>query len=752
MLYSSNLSVFIGDLPPQVTACIEEICAYYGLDQVPVLLYGKFHVVVPVTMPVAVPTRGIVNGIDIRSAEPMLIQISLHQYPYVAPYILSDRDDFPRQMLPHLYLSKPGEPPALCLVRNGYHEWFANKRVPDLLLVAENWLDKAAQGKLATDGDEYDPLLLTGSSGTHIYQYDDMDRWATERIPFLKGQPFSLLLSYTYLGQYKSSSGLTYRTLSVVPLLTLDSVKDAIRKANAEDDINSRAKSLLSILVWRDDEAVQDDYIASLPSTWGALKVFFKLKGIDIESIVRIYKESGCHFLNGIPIVFAIKRPKKMVGYDGAFQFINFLVSAGDFQSDNYLDDAEVSIQLHLEPFSKALAAKVTGESREAKTLFIGAGSLGSKMIMHDARTGKITLGVTDEDKFLEHNLARHALYSDKVGQNKALATVDEIKAFFESDKTGDITAYDRRAHTIDKTVLNNYNWLVDTTAGIDVLNFLSTESFSAGTNIARAELADDGRLGLLYIEGEKHNPRVDDLVNLAYFRAMEDPSLRGWRQRDSRREATTLSVGLGCSSTTSIIADDTISLHAALFSKVLYRNESRKLIGEKGLLYVSKLDDTGMPATLSWYELVEPFDLFTCQRGSGWTVRMYSGLAKQLISLCRSKKVETGGVLIGIANYKTKTIHVYDIITEPRDSKGTCTGFNRGTRGLPERVDRIKEITGNMIGYIAEWHTHPMNLRSLSETDKTTISGLLETNRRTPIPTCAVIATNTEVLVFVTE
>ena len=149
----------------------------------------------------------------------------------------------------------------------------------------------------------------------------------------------------------------------------------------------------------------------------------------------------------------------------------------------------------------------------------------------------------------------------------------------------------------------------------------------------------------------------------------------------------------------------------------------------------------------------VQPFDSFLCKAGSNWEVRLKNGLTSRLLTLCIQKgKVETGGVLIGLANYKTKTIHVFDIIEESQDSKGNCTGFLRGIKGLPDQIESIKEKTGSVIGYIGEWHTHPMNMERLSARDKETIKELIIINRRYPIPTCAIIVTNNKILSFVFE
>jgi hypothetical protein len=75
-----------------------------------------------------------------------------------------------------------------------------------------------------------------------------------------------------------------------------------------------------------------------------------------------------------------------------------------------------------------------------------------------------------------------------------------------------------------------------------------------------------------------------------------------------------------------------------------------------------------------------------------------------------------------------------------------------RGVKDLPQAIDAIKENTGGIIGYIGEWHTHPMDLENLSGTDKDTVGKLVVMNNSIPIPTLALIVTTSKLLPFVFE
>ncbi len=749
-LYSKEWEVYIEELSPSIKECIDQIKSFFSIDVITVLKYDAYSIVIPVTYTIPIPPNGTVNDIDIRPEEPMLVQISIKNYPYEIPKLLSDRRDFPKQNLPHLYASRNNNPASLCLVRNSPNEWFANKTILDLLDVARQWLYKAAIGKLVEDGNEFDPIRLECYCGYHIYKYNILNEIVSQKVRFLPEFPFTLLFSYIYKNDYQNKKGLIHRSLSPVPFIQKNDFLKIIPKISQEsNDISP----LFSILIWNEDDVVEEEYSTILPTTYSDLKRYFERRKIDIEKIIISYKQANCMIKNGIPIIYAMKRPKKMVGYDGQYEFINFLVSASGSKNVIIPENATVLIQRHIEPFSKELASKVSGDQRNVKSLFIGAGSLGSKIIIHDARSGKLDIGVIDNDNLLQHNLVRHALFNSKIGLNKSEAIVKEIGDLFEFDNRNGFKSFPIKIKDLTIETVSNYDWVVDTTASVDVLNWLTNEVLPSHIIVARGELADEGQLGLLYIEGKNRNPRVDDLVNLAYYEAMNYPVLMEWRKRDAKREINSLSVGLGCSSTTTVMPDDTISFHASIFSKVLYNQSHRKTIADDGLLYLSINNNDGLPSINSEYKLVIPFDIYPCLRGSNWELRMMSGINKRLLSLCNEKhNIETGGVLVGMVNYKTKVIHVFDIIVEPSGSSGTCNGFTRGNRRLPDEIDIIKKKTGNVIGYVGEWHTHPMNLESLSSRDSETIAKLIPINNQTPIPTCAVIVTKEKILPYIFE
>ncbi|MDP1812410.1 MAG: Mov34/MPN/PAD-1 family protein [Sediminibacterium sp.] len=746
-LYSTSYQPYSGNLPLPLKEAIEEICRYFKVSEVPVLLGDKYHIVVPVILKVAIPSRGSVGGIDIKESEPLLIQMSINHYPLIAPFILSDRIDFPVPHLSHLYATAAGEPARICLVRGNPHEWFGNKRMADLLWATEEWFYKAATGKLDTDGNEFDPVRLINYTGYHVYQYETMRDIVNAAVPFLPDYPLAGLFSVASEDSKDKGNSSTFTTQKV---LTAYEMTEAVKLMGRTEIVNeSRVnRNLLSIVVWHPENLANDLYQTGYPRNYKGLKEYFDSAKIPIDEILQFLVNKRWLGTEMMPIIHAVRRSKKIVGFNGEYDFFNLAIIPALLKG-KIQDRSIVTLHSHIEPFSSSLANKISGEMHDTNTIYIGAGSLGSKMVMHDARSGNLNMGVCDEKPLLAHNMVRHALYSSHIGQNKAEAIVAELKKMYTTDLKRNFIAYPDAAHFLSDPLLAPYELLVDTTASINTQNWLVQKKFSKEITIARGELVDQGRVGLFYIEGKNRNPRLDDLVNLAYFRSVVNKDLEQWRKEDVKRNIDTLDIGMGCSSNTVVMPDDIISFHAANFSRTL--NLANVSGSTKGLFYVScgkLLPGSEIKDTSEW---VLPFDCFNCLLDSGWELRFIGGLSQRLISISNLHAPrETGGVLIGMISHKTKSIHVFDILEAPVDSKATSSSFTRGTQGLKETVNDFLERSGNMIQYIGEWHTHPMNLESPSAQDINTVSELFPKNEDIGIPTISVIVTKEKILPYV--
>jgi proteasome lid subunit RPN8/RPN11 len=150
---------------------------------------------------------------------------------------------------------------------------------------------------------------------------------------------------------------------------------------------------------------------------------------------------------------------------------------------------------------------------------------------------------------------------------------------------------------------------------------------------------------------------------------------------------------------------------------------------------------------------VVEPLTVLLAVNDSNWQVRIVpTVLHKIREELNRTSPQETGGVFIGRASFKTKTIHVVDLVLAPPDSQANQVCFFRGIQGLPEQVAAVTEATGGQLGYIGEWHTHPQGPECMSQTDAEAVRRFKQEFQAltSPLPVFLLIATPTTFLPFV--
>jgi len=114
--------------------------------------------------------------------------------------------------------------------------------------------------------------------------------------------------------------------------------------------------------------------------------------------------------------------------------------------------------------------------------------------------------------------------------------------------------------------------------------------------------------------------------------------------------------------------------------------------------------------------------------------------------------KNETGGLLIGFAHKKRKIIYVTRILPPSPDSEGSPYAFRRGVQDYPEILDQIHYLTGNMLGYVGEWHTHPKGVPKASATDLAALASISSTLAAAGLPAHILIVSPQGVASFLGE
>jgi proteasome lid subunit RPN8/RPN11 len=382
--------------------------------------------------------------------------------------------------------------------------------------------------------------------------------------------------------------------------------------------------------------------------------------------------------------------------------------------------------------------------------LLIGCGALGSKVGLHLARAGLTNLTLVDNDELSPHNLVRHGLLAEQLGQNKAAALQQAIEAIFQERQQAISTkAISENAFEVirggQQSLLSEHSQIIDCSASVSLLNVLADSNLSVP--VMRAELADEGNLGILLREGRDRNPRVDDLQMCLYDLAIDDDRIAAWLQRQ-KGESTgigsgleEITIGLGCSSATVRMADDVISYHAALAAMSI----KKRWVGneERSGIQVSYLGDNSVDfGGVDFHEVARVRELIPSNTPN-WTVRLshkaYSYIQVETVAALPN---ETGGLLVGFIHYKRKIIYVTRALPPPQDSEGYPYAFKLGIQDVPEQLEVIYQRTGGVISYVGEWHSHPNGSEQLSTTDLAAVKQISAHLQRARIPTHIIIAT----------
>jgi integrative and conjugative element protein (TIGR02256 family) len=749
--FSFRLQVFDGEI---TNTSLRDTINSLKVNSDQIFQWDAERIAVSVEMKVDLPPLGNFQGVDIRSVEPILLVFHLSEYPTDPPKAYPDRIDFPKNSLAHLYVAVNDKPPGFCLVRGGLKEWYANKRISDLIIRIQNWLRDAAAGVLTVDGDEFDPLRLEGYSGTVVYDYDAIVKVAQENQSFHPDSNFALaFFERTHEGS------LTFTFQNFITKQNIENTLEVFIKEKAKDQTSASTKKFnFGYILWSLQNDVFDEYDVSLPGDLTSFRAYCTKYKIDFSALERYIAAEDLNNTVLIPVILAIKRPRKIIGYSSNIEFINFYlrVDSPDVEEGAIINNVPVKFQSHNQPLTVEKALKISGlgEAIPGINLVFGCGALGSKVVMHFARSGIVNNLLFDPDNFSSHNLVRHTLLSNHVGMNKAMALEQVIKQIFYSQKLFTFNASRIEKEFLKDELVNKCTWIFDFTASMAFFQRLVNLKNIKGPTLSCGFITHFGKLGILFIEGKDRTPRIDDLKALLYDNYKSHTFISEWLKEEANGANSGLievNVGVGCNSETIVLSDEIVSLHAAFFASVI-KNEMRHNSG-RARMYISKVSNSDSFG-VSTYELdIPPLTTLTPLNDPSWEVRIKKSILEVLKSqMGLAMPRETGGVLIGRANYKTKTIHVTDVILEPPDSRSNHVCFFRGIAGLSDEVDVINRESGNQLGYIGEWHTHPFGPDEMSDTDYRTIRKFRRqfNELSSPLPVFLLIVTPTIIVTYV--
>lgn len=679
---------------------LDDICRIGNLSAITLdRAYYKHgeNIVVRVTIELSLPTRYDVEQGLVNRIEPAFIEFS-KDYPDTVPHAYIGRLDFDVKHAPHIYCDKDGLR-GICLFRGNGNEWYADMEIEDYIKQLRSWYEDLASESNLTDGCEYEPLRLEGYSGNLIYDYERLSKL----IDRLNTTP-----TYWYLmGFVKCGQDYVW---------------------NLED--KDQHPVMCGAICWNKEHEF-NDYDVNLPKTFGALKSYAEKYQVDFSEPCNVI--SSFNVRNFI-IILAIRRSRKLIGVNSNYQFVNFMVHCDTKEDGSYIlsDSSQVSFYAQSSPFTQTKAREISGldTTISPSLIFAGCGALGSKIATHFIRSGMTNILFMDPDRMNVHNLARHALYADSVGVNKALAMKKIADECYKCEKSQTISLQYPLQNLFDifsdnQDYKNDY--IIDFTASKVVYNQLV--HCSNRPNVISGAIYDSGSFALLMCEDKEMKYRLDDIFVSFMAQYKEDRFISKYLMDDKRRGTdpmTHLHVGLGCNSETFVLSDDIISLYAAGMSISL--KQIFKSGCSDGICLMYTLDPSG---GVSVRQIKLPD--FRYYDSDGWSIRMDFRVIEELQDQARKYcAYETGGYLIGNCNLKNKTIHVVDCLEAPVDSEHSPDSFVLGKEGYQKIEAGIRRKSGCNFGYIGEWHSHPNGPEEFSETDIVEFENKITELRRT--------------------
>jgi hypothetical protein len=645
---------------------------------------------------------------DIRKTE--RIAAVFHAADTHYPEALALRPTFPR--VPHLNAKFTEFPRSLCLYDKSWPEVALRWTPAAFVERVRYWLAQTARGVLHQDDQPLEQLLF--DSGLRI------------------------ILPNAVLKDVSSQKPVR---LDMHPICD----PKAIRTLIAVEPQGKGPSGIKFVAVTFTAEPQKHGIIRSTPTTLAELHEFLTAGGIDLLDELRP-RLDACKDANlldarlAIIVAFPLTRkedsdPEKWdfwafltfktvrevgieIGHWGQIgpRVVNLIGTLDPAKRGQGIHLALLSPYLEFTRSSGAVANGIEPDLR--KVVAVGAGALGSQVIVGLARTGFGRWTVIDEDDLLPHNLARHVLPGDFVGIPKAPGVAIYLNQLYSEEApakgiVADVLSPGDESEAIAKA-FSDAEVILDIAASVPVARHLAISVESKARRVS-VFLNPTGTDVVVLAEDKKRTLPLDALEMQYYRAAATDERLNGHIGSNPGR----LRYGRSCRDITSAMPTHLVAMHAALASEAV----RRAVASDDASIRVWRCD----PATSAVTQIeIAPVESLRHQL-SGWTIVLDRHLLARLTALRAAKlPKETGGVLIGSYDLTRRIVYAVDTVPSPPDSKEWPTLYIRGSEGLLESVRQFSAATGGQLEYTGEWHSHPDGIPALPSSDDMTVFGWL--------------------------
>jgi len=676
---------------------------------------GKF--VLELLLSVSLPSRARRLGISstgVKGSELCRLEFC-SKWPSRAPKIALRRD-FPLN-LPHIDPHSDGDYVRPCIYAGSLSELMHRMGFLKVIDQLADWIDKAASGQLMNLDQGWEPTRRDNGSG-HIY----LDSGIVAEHAAKSSEPLRMLSRLRAFNEYfffHCGSPATDGNLEIGFTCEQDSRGNKILQGQTAATVffADRVNGELPVISHYTPDTASD--YTSLLSVAESFGINPKLVAADLNRQVDAYKRrtNSGFWPNGLhlAVILAVRRPVELIGQDNEkIELVPYIVSHHPIPSAQSLKHAKTTAILPISTVTPEVLRRTSGETSEGhirKFVWLGVGSLGSKVALHLLRSGIDNHRFIDNDFFEPHNIARHALTDlpgmmalplkalemERKAVSMGLSNVDS----FAGDIVNLISDRDKCAEFIPDDAL-----VIDSTASYSIVDAVGRSMLSPNGEhrYVRLSLLGAGRAGLMIIEGRGRNPSISDLLANLYTICAFDEDLKTLMSEAHDVSPELVYGGQNCASVTTVMSDSLVSIHAAYMARQICRWRERGT-PEAGQILIRLIDEESGP-TKTFSENVVTSHILN---EDGWEIRILDS-ANQTIqtSVTEAGRNEAGGLLIGHVDVYNRKIIVTKAIPAPPDSRASQTSFTLGVDGLFDIAERIARDSFGQIRMLGTWHSHP--------------------------------------------
>ena len=650
--------------------------------------------------------------IDIRRPERLLISIGDDRLQ--APQVLCLRKSFPTT--PHTNLRPAKEPASICLFEEPYSDLCYDFSPQKLVALIFDWLNRAAVDALHLPDQPLEPFIFP--KGTIIISRDAFQKDTLIECHQIDDKCDILIAQPASLESVDNKKRILFFPLKSEPCL-------GILIQHRPSHFDDLCELLKHVTIDLKKEFY--DYVSQYHENYADCKVIIGLQ-VPKQRTANGTVESTdffAFFVNETLCELA-KKLDLLTNVTGSLQPVILINPPSSMPSLASISVIPWDIRFYLSKNDARKISRLSGD--DPSLLLVGAGALGSQVALVLGRQGFGKWTICDEDRFLPHNLPRHALPDYYLGWEKAPAITDAINRFFNGEHIAQSMKgmFEGQRDELEN-VNKNCDVLLDFSASNSVLNHLTYFPFAKPC--LSGFVNPTAEAGVLIYEGLKRKIHLDDLYQQFFAEIALNPAFERYFASGDK----TIAYAGSCRDYSFQIAGNLISLHAATMSAFI----------KSHILDVSPSIHVWMwnPISLTLQHKNIKTHPVKVWYSNGWTIRISQHVLSQIERFrVQHTPKETGGVLLGKFDLNVKKIYASSMLPAPEDSAMSANCFIRGNSGLCEKINEINAKT-RAINYVGEWHTHPKgNSHNPSPRDKKTLQSLQTIMGKDSFPALIVI------------